>query len=329
MRTAARRLRDGRDGELADFALLLEYVGGDSRHRAHPLHDVAPAEFTQRLIDVYARLPQLVKHVHLPVQSGSDRVLAHDETRLHACSNTNRSCAGCAKSRPDISISSDFIVGFPGETEADFDATMKLIEEVGFDASFSFVYSPRPGTPAAALPDDTPHEMKLARLQRLQALLDAQAARDQREHGRHDAARAGRRRLEERRARARGPHRQQSHRQLSPARPRLVGQFIDVDHFRRAAALVARQARTPCTLETRRSLVHAGRQPAARQLVRRAGREPAPDRGRARRRRSRGAASDFTLSRRRRADGARRAGAATLLCRGRDAACPSKTCSSG
>jgi tRNA-2-methylthio-N6-dimethylallyladenosine synthase len=161
--------------EPVDLALLLEYVAavpGIERLRYTTSH---PREFTQRLIDVYARLPQLVNHVHLPVQSGSDRVLAQMK-RGYNVLEYKSIVRRLRKVRPDISISSDFIVGFPGETTADFAATLKLIEEVVFDASFSFVYSPRPGTPAAALPDDTPHEVKLARLRELQALLDAQAS---------------------------------------------------------------------------------------------------------------------------------------------------------
>jgi len=161
-------------GEAADIALLLEYVAaipGVERIRYTTSH---PKEFTQRLIDAHAAIPQLAPHVHLPVQAGSDRVLAamkRGYTALEYRSIVRRLRA----SRPDISISSDFIVGFPGETEADFEATMRLIEEVGFDASYSFVYSRRPGTPAAELPDKTPHEVKLARLQRLQAKIEEQA----------------------------------------------------------------------------------------------------------------------------------------------------------
>jgi len=161
-------------GEAADIALLLEYVAaipGVERIRYTTSH---PKEFTQRLIDAHAAIPQLAPHVHLPVQAGSDRILAamkRGYTTLEYRSIVRRLRA----SRPDISISSDFIVGFPGETEADFEATMRLIEEVGFDASYSFVYSRRPGTPAAELPDKTPHEVKLARLQRLQAKIEEQA----------------------------------------------------------------------------------------------------------------------------------------------------------
>ena len=158
----------------ADLALLLEYVAaipGIERLRYTTSH---PREFTPRLIDAYARLPQLVNHVHLPVQSGSDRVLARMK-RGYSVLEYKSIVRSLRKIRPDISISSDFIIGFPGESSADFEATVKLIEETVFDGSFSFVYSPRPGTPAAALADDTPHEIKLARLHQLQVLLDAQA----------------------------------------------------------------------------------------------------------------------------------------------------------
>ena len=158
----------------ADFALLLEYVAeipGIERIRYTTSH---PKEFTPRLIAAYADIPKLVSHVHLPVQSGSDRVLAamkRGYTALEYKSIIRR----LRQARPDICISSDFIVGFPGETADDFAATMRLIEEIRFDASFSFIYSRRPGTPAADLPDDTPADVKLARLQQLQAHIDAQA----------------------------------------------------------------------------------------------------------------------------------------------------------
>jgi tRNA-2-methylthio-N6-dimethylallyladenosine synthase len=161
-------------GKPADLAVLLEYVAaipGIERVRYTTSH---PKEFTQRLIECHAGIPELAPHVHLPVQAGADRILAamkRGYTVLEYKSIVRRLRA----LRPDISITSDFIVGFPGETGADFEATMKLIEEVGFDASFSFIYSKRPGTPAAELPDDTPHEVKLARLQRLQARIDLQA----------------------------------------------------------------------------------------------------------------------------------------------------------
>ena len=162
-------------GDEADFALLLEYVSeieGIERIRYTTSH---PREVTQRLIDAYKKLPKLVSHVHLPVQSGSDRILAamkRGYTALEYKSIIRRLKAA----RPGISIATDIIVGFPGETEDDFERTMDLIEDVGFDASFSFVYSPRPGTPAARLPDDTPYSVKLARLQRLQKRIDENAS---------------------------------------------------------------------------------------------------------------------------------------------------------
>jgi len=162
------------DGDAADFAFLLDCVHdlpGIERIRYTTSH---PREMTPRLIEAYARLPKLVSHLHLPVQSGSDRVLAamkRGYTALEYKSIVRRLRAV----RPDISLSTDFIVGFPGETEADFEATMKLIDEVGFDASFSFLYSPRPGTPAAELADDTPQDVKAQRLKRLQKRIEAQA----------------------------------------------------------------------------------------------------------------------------------------------------------
>jgi tRNA-2-methylthio-N6-dimethylallyladenosine synthase len=161
-------------GEAADFAELLRYVceiDGLERVRYTTSH---PREFTQRLIDAHAELPKLAPHVHLPVQSGSDRVLAamkRGYTALEYRSIVRRLKRAC----PDVSVTSDFIVGFPGETEADFEATRKLARELAFDGGFSFLYSPRPGTPAADLPDSTPHDEKLARLYRLQELLEAQA----------------------------------------------------------------------------------------------------------------------------------------------------------
>ncbi len=157
--------------EKADLALLIEYIAeipGIERIRYTTSH---PREVTQRLIDVYARVPKLVSHLHLPVQSGSDRVLAamkRGYTALEYKSLVRKLRAA----RPDISLSSDFIVGFPGETAEDFEKTMKLIDDVGFDASFSFLYSPRPGTPAAELADETPREVHLERLMRLQQRIE-------------------------------------------------------------------------------------------------------------------------------------------------------------
>ncbi len=155
------------DGQVADFAELLHFVAkipGIERIRYTTSH---PVEFSDALIDAYAEIPQLVDHLHLPVQSGSDRILAAMK-RGHTALEYKSKIRRLRKIRPDISISSDFIVGFPGETEADFAATMKLIEDIGFDTSFSFVYSARPGTPASDLPDETPEELKKQRLQILQ-----------------------------------------------------------------------------------------------------------------------------------------------------------------
>jgi tRNA-2-methylthio-N6-dimethylallyladenosine synthase len=164
----------GEEAEVADFALLLEYIHeipGIERIRYTTSH---PKEFTRRLIDAYQALPKLVSHVHLPVQSGSDRILAamkRGYTSLEYKSIIRRLRAA----RPGISLTSDIIIGFPGESEADFAATMRLVEEMNFDDSFSFIYSPRPGTPAADLPDDTPYEVKLDRLQCLQKKVEQQA----------------------------------------------------------------------------------------------------------------------------------------------------------
>jgi tRNA-2-methylthio-N6-dimethylallyladenosine synthase len=166
----------GDSGEIADFALLLEYVHeipGIERIRYTTSH---PNEFSQRLIEVYAKLPKLVNHLHLPVQHGSDRILAAMK-RGYTALEYKSTIRKLRAVRPGISLSSDFIVGFPGETEDDFARTMKLIDDVGYDSSFSFVFSPRPGTPAAALHDDTPQEVKLRRLQHLQATIEASARR--------------------------------------------------------------------------------------------------------------------------------------------------------
>ncbi len=165
---------DNHLGETVDFAELLGYVSripGIDRIRYTTSH---PMEFSDALIDVYAEIPALVDHLHLPVQSGSDRILAamkRNHTALEYKSRIRR----LRRIRPNISLSSDFIIGFPGETEADFEATMKLIDDVGYDTSFSFIYSARPGTPAAELPDSTPEEVKKARLHILQTRISQQA----------------------------------------------------------------------------------------------------------------------------------------------------------
>jgi tRNA-2-methylthio-N6-dimethylallyladenosine synthase len=211
---------------VGDFALLLELVAevpGIERIRYTTSH---PKEVTPRLIEAYAKIDKLVSHVHLPVQSGSDRTLAamkRGYTTLEYKSIVRRLRAA----RPDISIASDFIVGFPGETEADFELTLKLAAEVGFDASFSFVYSRRPGTPAADLQDDTPQDVKLARLARLQAQVEAQARAI-------SAAMVG----TTQRVLVTGPSRKNSHELAGrtannrvvnfPAPARLVGEMVDV-----------------------------------------------------------------------------------------------------
>jgi tRNA-2-methylthio-N6-dimethylallyladenosine synthase len=162
------------DGDPADFAELLQYVCEIPEVERVRYTTSHPREFTQRLIDAHAELPKLAPQVHLPVQSGSDRVLAamkRGYTSLEYRSLVRR----LREARPGVSLSSDFIVGFPGETEADFEATLKLVRDIGFDGAFSFLYSRRPGTPAAELADDTPLEEKSLRLQRLQALIEGQA----------------------------------------------------------------------------------------------------------------------------------------------------------
>ena len=162
-----------KNGDAADLALLIEYIAeipAIERIRFTTSH---PNEMSQSLIDCFARIPKLVSHLHLPVQAGSDRVLMamkRNYTTLQYKSTIRK----LREARPDISLTSDFIIGFPGETEAEFEATMKLVQDVGFDFSFSFIYSARPGTPASYLNDDTPEASKLARLARLQAVNEAQ-----------------------------------------------------------------------------------------------------------------------------------------------------------
>jgi tRNA-2-methylthio-N6-dimethylallyladenosine synthase len=222
----AYRGKMGDTSEIADFALLIEYVAeipGIQRIRYTTSH---PNEFTQRLIDVYAKVPQLVSHLHLPVQHGSDRILMAMK-RNYTAMEYKSTIRKLRAVRPQISLSSDFIVGFPGETEQDFAKMMKLVEDVGYDASFSFIFSPRPGTPAANLADDTPHEVKLKRLQQLQALLEDNVRRI-------SASRVG----TVQRILVEGPSRKDPNELMGRTEcnrivnfagsPRLVGQMVDV-----------------------------------------------------------------------------------------------------
>jgi tRNA-2-methylthio-N6-dimethylallyladenosine synthase len=172
----AYRGRMGDTADIADFALLLEYVAdipGIERIRYTTSH---PNEFTQRLIEAYAKVPKLVSHLHLPVQHGSDRILMAMK-RGYTAMEYKSTIRKLRAIRPELALSSDFIVGFPGETEDDFAKLMKLIDEVGYDDSFSFIFSPRPGTPAANLRDDTPYGVKLKRLQQVQAAINDSARR--------------------------------------------------------------------------------------------------------------------------------------------------------
>jgi tRNA-2-methylthio-N6-dimethylallyladenosine synthase len=216
----------GGSAEIADFATLIDYVAeipGIERIRYTTSH---PNEFTQRLIDVYARVPKLVNHLHLPVQHGSDKILAamkRGYTALQYKSTVRKLRA----IRPDLAMSSDFIVGFPGESEEDFGKLMRLVDDVGYDTSFSFIFSPRPGTPAANLHDDTPHEVKQARLATLQSRLDEQVRAI-------SASRAG----TVQRILVEGPSRKNSQELMGrtecnrvvnfEGHPRLIGQMIEV-----------------------------------------------------------------------------------------------------
>jgi len=164
----------GDTDEIADFALLIEYVAeipGVERIRFTTSH---PKEFTQRLIDVYAKVPKLVSHLHLPVQHGADSMLSAMK-RGYTALEYKSIIRKMRSVRPDLTLSSDFIVGFPGETEADFEKLLKMVRELEFDNSFCFIFSPRPGTPAANLNDDTPYEVKLKRLQTLLSLIEGQS----------------------------------------------------------------------------------------------------------------------------------------------------------
>jgi len=214
------------DGGIADLGLLIHAIAeidGIGRIRFTTSH---PLEFSDSLVEAYANVPQLADFLHLPVQSGSDRILAAMK-RGYTALEFKQKIRKLRAVRPDICISSDFIVGFPGETDADFDKTMKLIEDVGFDQSFSFIYSRRPGTPAANLPDETPDAVKHERLERLQAAINANAAKI-------SAAMVG----TTQRILVEGPSRKnrneltgktENMRSVNfPAPPRLIGQFVNV-----------------------------------------------------------------------------------------------------
>jgi tRNA-2-methylthio-N6-dimethylallyladenosine synthase len=214
------------DGGIADFALLLHYVAaidGIERIRYTTSH---PVEFSDSLIEAYGEIPKLVSHLHLPVQSGSNRILAQMK-RGHTREDYIAKIERLRDVRPDISLSSDFIVGYPGETDADFDATMDLIETLGFDHSYSFIYSPRPGTPAADLADDVSAAEKKARLARLQQRINAMAADISR-----SMVNSVQRVLVEGTSKRDGRElcgRTDNNRVVNfPGDPRLIGQFVDV-----------------------------------------------------------------------------------------------------
>ncbi len=214
------------DGTLADLALLIHYVAaidGIERVRFTTSH---PVEFSQSLVDAYGAVPELANYLHLPVQTGSDRVLALMK-RGHTVLEYKQKIRRLREVRPDISLSSDFIVGFPGETEKDFEATLELIRDLNFDQSFSFIFSPRPGTPAASLPDDVPLEVKKERLARLQQLVRSQAAEISRNMV------GGRQRILVEGGSKKNPEqlagRTENNRVVNfDGHPRLVGEFIDV-----------------------------------------------------------------------------------------------------
>ena len=214
------------DGETADFALLLHYVAaieGIERIRYTTSH---PVEFSDSLIEAYGEIPKLVSHLHLPVQSGSNRILRlmkRGHTREDYIAKIERLRA----IRPEISLSSDFIVGYPGETATDFEATMALIEELGFDHSYSFLYSPRPGTPAAELADDVPLAEKKTRLARLQRRINDRAAEISRTMV-HTIQRVLVEGASKRDARELSGRTENNRVVNFPGDPRLIGQFVDV-----------------------------------------------------------------------------------------------------
>ncbi len=215
------------DGQIADLATLIYYVAavdGVDRIRFTTSH---PVEFTDSLIQAYAEVPKLADYLHLPVQHGSDRILARMK-RGHTVLEYKQKIRRLREARPNISLSSDFIVGFPGETEADFEATMRLIAEVGFDQSFSFVYSPRPGTPAANYSDDTPMAVKKERLLRLQARINEQAMSISRRMV-GSTQRVLVERLSKKSPRQVAGRTENMRWVNFDAEPKLIGQFIDVE----------------------------------------------------------------------------------------------------
>lgn len=221
------------NGEMADLAILITYVAqidGIDRIRYTTSH---PVEFSNSLIRVYGEVPELVSHLHLPVQSGSDRILAAMK-RGHMAIEYKSKLRRLREIRPDISISSDFIIGFPGETDQDFEATMKLIEDVGYDHSFSFIYSQRPGTPAASLADDVPAEVKKERLQRLQTRINEMATEiSQNMLG--SVQRVLVERVSRKDAKELSGKTENNRTVTFVANPRLIGRFVDVkitDSFR-------------------------------------------------------------------------------------------------
>jgi tRNA-2-methylthio-N6-dimethylallyladenosine synthase len=251
------RGRMGDTAEIADFALLLEYVAeipGIERIRYTTSH---PNEFTQRLVEAYGKVDKLVSHLHLPVQHGSDRILMAMK-RGYTAMEYRSTIRKLRAVRPDLSLSSDFIVGFPGETDDDFAKLMKLVDDVGYDASFSFIFSPRPGTPAAALHDDTPHAVKLRGCSTCRRCWRTTCAH-QRQPRRHRAAHPGRRSVAQGQDRADGPHRLQPHRQLRAA----LGVQYDVlmTQSRDAAARALRLSGASQSLAERSAAMErAGRQ---------------------------------------------------------------------
>lgn len=215
------------DGTTADLALLIHYVAGIDGVERIRFTTSHPMEFSQSLVDAFGEVPKLANYLHLPVQSGSDRVLSLMK-RGHTVLEYKQKIRRIRANRPDIALSSDFIVGFPGETEKDFEDTLRLIEELDFDQSFSFIFSPRPGTPAASLPDDTPLEVKKERLQRLQQQLNRQAARYSRAMvgSRQRILVEGISKKDERQLSGRT----ENNRVVNfDGQPRLVGHFVDVE----------------------------------------------------------------------------------------------------